>query len=682
MLLEADRLGCLREVLVVVSAMSIQDPRERPARAAGAGQRGAQAVRRRALGLRRLPEPLAVPAGAAESLVRQRFSPHVQGGVPALPADPRVAGPAPAAPTGGQERGAGHLAERPPGRARPGHDAPRAPGRPAVARRVPRRGEARVPRARGAPASGSRQVRACSASSRSSSWPASSSRRPGCGRATSRASTRSGPRRRVSTSSSGPTRSRAGRRSRGAPSPPSASRSTASRSSSRGRSGMRGSTRAESRHLFIQRALVEGDWTTRHRFFHDNAALVERLSELEARTRRRDLIVGDEALYAFYDKRIPAEVVSARHFDSWWKKAGRQDPTLLTFTEDLLLSDRADQVDTDAYPTIWRQGDLDLAVTYRFEPGSPEDGVTVHVPVEVLNRVTTAGFDWQVNGLREDLVTALIRSLPKGIRRLLVPAPEHAGALVRELRERGLGPTDGPLTDVLGRVVRETRGVAVGASGLGRRPSAVSPAGALLRRGRAGSGHRSRAATSTPCARRRSPSCAGRSSRAGSSLERVGSARRGSSARSPMEVATDVGGRAPGPGLPRARRRRRLRVAARPADPGRGGGRAPARGPTAAAAQRHAALEAGAGPAQQRPEARPRRTTRTGRCPPCSTTAWPVPSTRSPRSGCRGRCGPRRPSRRRSTRSAPTWRPGWSRWSAWSSRCSPRTWRRSAGWTP
>ncbi|HEU4329574.1 MAG TPA: ATP-dependent RNA helicase HrpA [Lapillicoccus sp.] len=220
----------------------------------------------------------------------------------------------------------------------------------------------------------------------------------------------------------------------------------------------------ESRHLFIQRGLVEGDWTTRHRFFHDNAALVERLSELEARTRRRDLIVGDEALYAFYDKRIPAEVVSARHFDSWWKKAGRADPRLLTFTEDLLLSDRADEVDTTAYPTVWRQGDLDLSVTYQFEPGSPEDGVTVHIPVEVLNQVTAEGFDWQVPGLREDLVTALIRSLTKGIRRLLVPAPEHAGALVRELRDRGLGPDNGALTDVLGRVVRETRGVAVGSS--------------------------------------------------------------------------------------------------------------------------------------------------------------------------------------------------------------------------
>jgi ATP-dependent helicase HrpA len=218
----------------------------------------------------------------------------------------------------------------------------------------------------------------------------------------------------------------------------------------------------ESRHLFIQRALVEGDWTTRHRFFHDNAALVERLSELEARTRRRDLLVGDEALYSFYDKRIPASVVSARHFDSWWKKAARSDPRLLTFTEDLLLSDRADEVDTEAYPTVWRQGDLELVMTYRFEPGHPEDGVTVHIPVEVLNRVTSDGFDWQVPGMREALVTALIRVLPKGIRRLLVPAPEHAAALVRELGERGLGPSDGALTDVLGRVIRQTRGVAVG----------------------------------------------------------------------------------------------------------------------------------------------------------------------------------------------------------------------------
>ena len=219
---------------------------------------------------------------------------------------------------------------------------------------------------------------------------------------------------------------------------------------------------AEARHLFIQRALVEGDWTTRHRFVADNARLVERLGEMEARTRRRDLLVDDATVAAFYDQRIPAEVVSARHFDSWWKKASRQTPDLLTFTEELLLSERADAVDTGAYPGTWHQGDLELPLTYRFEPGAPEDGVTVHLPLEVLNQVTSVGFDWQVPGLREGLVTALIRSLPKATRRLLVPAPEHAAALTRELAADGLGPADGPLTEVLSRVVRMSRGVVVG----------------------------------------------------------------------------------------------------------------------------------------------------------------------------------------------------------------------------
>ncbi len=215
----------------------------------------------------------------------------------------------------------------------------------------------------------------------------------------------------------------------------------------------------EARDLFIRRALVEGDWTTHHRFFHDNAELVTRLSELEARTRRRDILVDDETLVRFYDSRMPADVVSARHFDSWWKKESRRQPQLLTFTEDLLVSDSAGPVNRDDYPSTWRQGDLELPVTYHFEPGTADDGVTVHVPVEVLNRVAVDGFDWQVPGLREQLATALIRSLPKGTRRLLVPAPEHAAAATRELAARGLGPADGRLTSVLAGVLRATHGV-------------------------------------------------------------------------------------------------------------------------------------------------------------------------------------------------------------------------------
>jgi len=218
------------------------------------------------------------------------------------------------------------------------------------------------------------------------------------------------------------------------------------------------------RELFIRHALVEGDWTTRHTFFHANQALVDRLSEWEARTRRRDIVVEDEVLVGFYDQRIPAGVVSARHFDTWWKKASRRTPDLLTFTEDLLVREAAGAVDPDAFPTTWRQGDLDFAVTYQFEPGTAADGVTVHVPLTVLNRTLDTGFDWQVPGLREELVAALLRTLPKPIRRLLVPVPEHAAATVRVLGERGIGPADGPLAEVLAGVLRQTHGVSISAT--------------------------------------------------------------------------------------------------------------------------------------------------------------------------------------------------------------------------
>ncbi|MEW1955292.1 ATP-dependent RNA helicase HrpA [Terrabacter sp. NPDC080008] len=210
------------------------------------------------------------------------------------------------------------------------------------------------------------------------------------------------------------------------------------------------------RDLFIRHALVEGDWHTQHAFLRENAALVERLGELEARTRRRDIVVDDSTLIAFYDKRIPADVVSGRHFDSWWKKARRQTPDLLTFTEELLLRESAGSIADEDHPTTWTQGENVLPVTYQFEPGSAQDGVTVHIPVDRLNQVSPEGFDWQVPGFREELVTALIRSLPKGIRRNLVPAPDHARAVLPEL-----DPTSGPLLPALAGVLRRRAGVAV-----------------------------------------------------------------------------------------------------------------------------------------------------------------------------------------------------------------------------
>jgi ATP-dependent helicase HrpA len=180
------------------------------------------------------------------------------------------------------------------------------------------------------------------------------------------------------------------------------------------------------RDLFIRHALVEGDWQTRHHFFRDNAVLRSELEEIEERARRRDLLVGDEEIFAFYDQRISEDAVSARHFDAWWKKQRHQTPELLTFTrEDLLRAETSED-----QPDTWQTGDLELPLSYRYEPGAADDGVTVHVPVEVLARLGGDGFAWQVPALREELVTALIKSLPKDLRRNFVPAPDTARALV------------------------------------------------------------------------------------------------------------------------------------------------------------------------------------------------------------------------------------------------------------
>ncbi|WP_104157426.1 ATP-dependent RNA helicase HrpA, partial [Mycobacterium avium] len=182
------------------------------------------------------------------------------------------------------------------------------------------------------------------------------------------------------------------------------------------------------RELFIRHALVEGDWHTRHRFFADNARLRGELEELEERARRRDLVVGDDDVYALYDARIPADVVSARHFDAWWKKQRHQTPDLLTFTRaDLLRTEETGDADR---PDSWRAGDVTLPLTYRFQPGAADDGVTVHVPIDVLARLGGDEFAWQVPALREELVTALIRSLPKDLRRNFVPAPDTARAVL------------------------------------------------------------------------------------------------------------------------------------------------------------------------------------------------------------------------------------------------------------
>jgi len=209
------------------------------------------------------------------------------------------------------------------------------------------------------------------------------------------------------------------------------------------------------RELFIRHALVDGDWDTRHHFFHANRKLVEEVEELEERTRRRDLLVDDETLFAFYDERIGPEVVSGRHFDSWWKKTRQRDPDLLDFERSLLVREDADEVRERDYPLTWRQGGFTFDLTYAFEPGTDADGVTVHIPLLVLNQVEPDGFDWSVPGFREELVTALIKSLPKATRRSVVPAPDHARLVLPGLGESG------PLTAAIARELRALRGVVI-----------------------------------------------------------------------------------------------------------------------------------------------------------------------------------------------------------------------------
>jgi ATP-dependent helicase HrpA len=198
-----------------------------------------------------------------------------------------------------------------------------------------------------------------------------------------------------------------------------------------------------SRELFIRRALVEGEWESRHAFVEENRRLVEEVEALEHRARRRDILVGDEALFGFFDERVPADVVSAAGFDRWWRD---QEPGLLTYPRSLLV--RGAGVDERDWPRTWRQGGLTLDLDYRFEPGAEDDGVTVVVPLQVLGAVRADRFEWLVPGLREELVTALIRGLPKDLRRRLVPVPETAARALARLE-----PRRRPLAEDLSRAI-------------------------------------------------------------------------------------------------------------------------------------------------------------------------------------------------------------------------------------
>ncbi|HUY50244.1 MAG TPA: ATP-dependent RNA helicase HrpA [Streptosporangiaceae bacterium] len=209
---------------------------------------------------------------------------------------------------------------------------------------------------------------------------------------------------------------------------------------------------AGARELFISRALVEGDWQTHHRFFARNQRLLEEAGELERKARRRGIVADDAALFDFYDRRIPADVTSARHFDTWWKKTRAADPDLLDLSPADLVGPSADGIGPADYPSSWGE----LPLSYEFAPGEPDDGVTVDIPLARLNQVNAEEFGWQVPGLREEMVTELIRSLPKQLRTAFVPVPDTARAVLPRL-----GAAHGDLLEALGAELGRLGGVRI-----------------------------------------------------------------------------------------------------------------------------------------------------------------------------------------------------------------------------
>ena len=213
------------------------------------------------------------------------------------------------------------------------------------------------------------------------------------------------------------------------------------------------------REMFIHHALVEGDWNTNHKFFDRNRERIAEVRALEDRSRRRDLLVDAQAIHGFYDQRIPDDVATAAHFNSWWRKHQKEEPTLLDLTiADLVDHTEDELLDSSAFPDAWDPDGLDLELTYEFDPTSHLDGLSVLVPVDVMNQLESGEFQWLVPGLRTELVTSLVRSLPKIVRRELLPIKETVDAALA-----AVDPSQGPLFEVL-------------ASQLGKRAGLVIPA--------------------------------------------------------------------------------------------------------------------------------------------------------------------------------------------------------------
>ncbi len=212
----------------------------------------------------------------------------------------------------------------------------------------------------------------------------------------------------------------------------------------------------EAREIFIRFALVEGDFHTRAKFWRHNRELLEYLEGLEHKTRKRDLLVDEQTIYEYYDKRIPQDIYNAPGFEGWLRKEVATNPKVLHMREeDLCKRDEYSISDAD-YPNTLNLHSLQLPLSYHFEPGHKEDGVSLVVPQAMLNQVTEERCEWLVPGLLRERVIALIRSLPKQLRKSFVPVPEYADACIQRMQ-----PGDRPLIRELGEQLKAMTGVHV-----------------------------------------------------------------------------------------------------------------------------------------------------------------------------------------------------------------------------
>ncbi|WP_230972835.1 ATP-dependent RNA helicase HrpA [Gulosibacter hominis] len=213
--------------------------------------------------------------------------------------------------------------------------------------------------------------------------------------------------------------------------------------------------------LFIEHALVRGDWTGRYPFERRNKQLLAELEQLEHRTRQYGL-VSEQQLIDFFAERVPERVVSQASFDRWWRQVRQEHPNLLTLRKNDLIDAEVETDREDDFPREWKQGDQRLKLGYRFDPASGDDGVTATVPLALLARLRDEGFDWGVPGMRAELITALLRSLPKATRRNFVPANDWAQrmlATIGEVRPDRDEPVPGTLVEVLHEHLQRAGGI-------------------------------------------------------------------------------------------------------------------------------------------------------------------------------------------------------------------------------